>query len=196
MKKCLSLNNYFNTIFLIILFFALSNCKSKTLSFLSNTIEPQILTKIFLSDSVKVYYKDYSDLKNIKPSFIPISDRYSKSISVQKYINDTSITKYVSIKNINNYAKNLGKDTLIPKQQYGDLKGALFDSKRLNSFVWANKTSKYISLSKPIFSDDFKYVMVEINYICFGLCGEGYTYVLKKQNNDWILYKKILRWIS
>ncbi len=161
-----------------------------------DSCESQVISKIFEIDTVKIFYKDYSNLANVETSFIPIDNRYLKSISGEKYIKDTSISNYINADVINNYSPSLNADTLLLKDRFIYFKDALLNSAQIDSFIRINKTSKYIRISKPIFSSDMNYVLVEVDYNCFGTCGEGYTYILKKKNNDWVLYKKIFRWVS
>ncbi len=47
-------------------------------------------------------------------------------------------------------------------------------------------------ISAPIISDDEKLLVVSIELICFGLCGEGWTIFLYNQNGRWNRIGKIL----
>ena len=132
----------------------------------------------------------------VKRSLLPIAFRYLKSISTEKYTRDTSIINHIDVNLIKTYGINLDKDTLILKENLKDFESALLSSVQLDSFVRKNETGKYIQISKPLFSINMNYALVEVDYHCFGLCGEGYTYILKKKDNVWVLYQKLFRWVS
>lgn len=54
----------------------------------------------------------------------------------------------------------------------------------------------YINFSKPVLSRSGQFAIVEIDKVCYGLCGEGFTCILKNVNGKWQLYKRVERWIS
>lgn len=54
----------------------------------------------------------------------------------------------------------------------------------------------YFSMSVPIFSKDLKKVYIEVNDICYGLCGSGGYFLLEKINNKWTIIDYQALWIS
>jgi hypothetical protein len=48
----------------------------------------------------------------------------------------------------------------------------------------------------PIISKDDQTAVISIDNICFGLCGEGWTLLLKKEDGKWVVLEKFHRWIG
>jgi hypothetical protein len=160
-----------------------------------DSCEADVLKEVFEIDTIHVFYKDYSGLNNIKDAVLPIKDRYLDSISLQKYLTDTSVTNRIPIGSMEVYHSAMGGDSILQKKNYSAFEKALFSPQEISSYIKGNELKKYIRISKPIFSENGNYVLIEIDYYCNISCGEGYTYILKKTDNGWVLYKKIFRWV-
>ncbi len=53
------------------------------------------------------------------------------------------------------------------------------------------------SVLGPFFNQKGDVAVVQCNYSCYGLCGEGATFIYRKDaNGNWYLYLKRNRWIS
>lgn len=63
-----------------------------------------------------------------------------------------------------------------------------------NNIVKGN--NQYYSISYPLFTYNSNYLIIELDKHCSGLCGDGCTFVFKRDLNGWIIDKKIFRWIS
>jgi len=48
----------------------------------------------------------------------------------------------------------------------------------------------------PIISKNGKTAAISIDNICFGVCGEGWTLLLKKEDGEWIVIERFDRWIG
>jgi hypothetical protein len=59
-----------------------------------------------------------------------------------------------------------------------------------------NHSLGYYNISAPLFSLDKELVIIEFSYFCGGLCGNGGTYVYKKENRTWRLKLTLIYWIS
>jgi hypothetical protein len=62
--------------------------------------------------------------------------------------------------------------------------------------IISNHPLGYYNISAPLFSIDKEIVIIRISYYCGGLCGNGGTYVYKKENGIWQLKLTISEWIS
>ncbi len=198
----LLLNRPKKTVMTCLVLMLLWSCQSKQQSeisssaFFCDSCEYEVITTIFNLDSLNIFYKDYSDLQRITDTFQPISGDYLRVIDTSKYIGDSSIFHHISVAAIRQYGGNILSYPAIPADQYKELAKAIVPKDKLDRLIKESKKWTFIAFSKPIFSSDGKYAVVEVNYNCFGLCGEGYTYLLKRQGRQWVLHKKILRWVS
>jgi hypothetical protein len=50
--------------------------------------------------------------------------------------------------------------------------------------------------STPLFTTDRQFVVIGIGYYCGSLCGEGCTYIFRRERNKWVQWKKIICWVS
>jgi len=69
-----------------------------------------------------------------------------------------------------------------------------------NTF-WEKYTKKYgdegfYSISKPLFSLDYKTVIISYGFHCGGLCGGGSTIILRKINEKWEYKAELQNWVS
>ena len=74
-------------------------------------------------------------------------------------------------------------------------------NKKLNRFLKRKfeknrKIRPLAFISFPILSADKKEAIVYGYYVCGNLCGEGGTFYLEKENNEWRLRRYLSRWIS
>lgn len=192
--------NFIGLSFLALIFITFSckwNDKKKLYpSPFCDTCELEVISKVFKLDTVQIFYQDCSDVKNVKSAILPIENSYLKSINVSKYINDTTVLNHIDLNSIKDYELAVGNDSILSSGNFGIFSKALFSSTQIRGFTNGNKIGKYIRISKPIFGEGNNYALVEVDYCCNRLCGEGYTYLLKRNNNDWVLCKKIFRWVA
>jgi hypothetical protein len=62
--------------------------------------------------------------------------------------------------------------------------------------ITSNPSLGYYNISAPLFSIDKEIAIVRISYFCGGLCGNGGTYIYKKENGTWRLKLTLVEWIS
>jgi len=196
MKNLLFKNSFIPVLFSIVVI----SCRSKDANnyrlFFCDSCEVAVIEQVFDMDSVKIFFKDYSDLNNITDAIMPIDERYLRTIDTRNFTGDTSIFNHFDGVSLDAYANALIPDTNIKKENYPGFEKAILSLQQIKEVPNQYKREKYIRISKPIFSNNNTFVLVEVDYNCFGLCGEGFTYVLTKRKNHWILFKKILRWVS
>lgn len=59
-----------------------------------------------------------------------------------------------------------------------------------------NTIEPFLIIYSPLFSDDGHIAIISIDEVCFGLCGSGYTLILKKGTENWEKVGVIYRWVS
>ncbi|MDF2159064.1 hypothetical protein [Algoriphagus sp. CAU 1675] len=64
------------------------------------------------------------------------------------------------------------------------------------SFSENINTEPFLLFYSPLISVDGKLAIISIDHICFGLCGEGWSLILIKENDKWIKIGEIFRWVS
>jgi len=71
-------------------------------------------------------------------------------------------------------------------------------TKSRNEDVWTKKSGMraFYRLSFPLFSKDFNYCIINVEYRCGGLCGEGSTNIYQRTEKGWMLKKKLRHWVS
>ena len=74
------------------------------------------------------------------------------------------------------YHKNIILDTILFKNNYRELSNAIINTHDLDSMKNA-KSWQYLKISKPVFSLDSNYALIEVDCNCFGLCGHGDAYL-------------------
>lgn len=66
--------------------------------------------------------------------------------------------------------------------------------------LWSYITDKYnggyYSVSKPIFNRSYDKAYIKIGYRCGPMCGSGYSYILKRENNKWVIEEFLGFWES
>jgi len=78
-----------------------------------------------------------------------------------------------------------------------DLSNCLYNKVLItHQTIMENPNLGYFDISAPLFSIDKEVVIIRISYFCGGLCGNGGTYVYKKENNIWLLKFTLSEWIS
>jgi hypothetical protein len=53
-----------------------------------------------------------------------------------------------------------------------------------------------ISFSRVGFDSGLDEAIVSASYVCGGLCGEGWSYILKKRQGEWEVASKRMVWVS
>jgi hypothetical protein len=196
-KKNRSFKNNFVPILALLLFIHCKSADEKIYkSIYCDYCELAVLKEALASDSVKIFYKDYSSLDNITNAIVPIDNRYLRTIDTRNFIGDTSIFNHFESGMPEDYRKSIQLDTILKSKNYPDFETAIVSIEKIKELGNQQKGGKYIRISKPVFNADRTFALLEVDYNCFGQCGEGYTYVLTKKSNSWMLYKKILRWVS
>ena len=161
-----------------------------------DSCESAVVKAVFAADSVQVFYKDYSDLNQIADAILPIDDRYLGSIDTRNFKGDSSILSHFNGELVGDYRRAIGLDSNLNRGTYPDLEKAIMPLRQIRDSYGKRNSGKYIRISKPVFSADRTFALVEIDYYCSGLCGEGNTYILTKKGDGWVQYKKIMRWVS
>jgi hypothetical protein len=97
-------------------------------------------------------------------------------------------------------------DSLFFAFQSDILKIISIDSNIVNVSKFATKEMKakskgkpgfgYFQFSIPVLNKQQTKAFVQADFLCFGLCGQGMTYVLEKTNNKWTLKLAKTRWVS
>lgn len=164
--------------------------------FFCDSCESEVLQKIFEMEGISVYLPDYSDLEDIKQSVKPIKDIYINQLEVKRYLADSSISNLFDLELIRQYSRKLDSDAIIDRMKFNKFKSAFCSSKQIDSILNQKVGKSYIQFSKPLFDSKTKSVLVEVNINCNGLCGEGFTYILKNENGHWVLNKRMFRWVS
>ena len=59
----------------------------------------------------------------------------------------------------------------------------------------AGRTRGYVGFSQPVFADD-GHAVVYASYICGGLCGSGWFFILQRQAASWKVLDVAMMWIS
>lgn len=54
----------------------------------------------------------------------------------------------------------------------------------------------YIIIHKPVFSSDYEFAIVAVSHHCGSLCGQGSTYILRKEGDEWVREGVLSYWIS
>jgi hypothetical protein len=54
----------------------------------------------------------------------------------------------------------------------------------------------FLIIYTPLISIDETIAVISIDNICFGLCGEGWSLILTKENEKWKIIERIDRWIG
>lgn len=54
----------------------------------------------------------------------------------------------------------------------------------------------FLLLYSPLISVDGKIAIISIDHVCFGLCGEGWSLIFMKENDEWIKIGEVYRWVS
>lgn len=58
------------------------------------------------------------------------------------------------------------------------------------------QAKNFMIISLPLFSKDNNTILITVNYMCGGLCGEGVVYVFKKVKGKWNICYSNREWIS
>jgi len=58
------------------------------------------------------------------------------------------------------------------------------------------QAKNFMIISLPLFSKDNNTILMSIDFMCGGLCGEGVVYVFKRINGKWIVIYSNREWIS
>lgn len=69
-----------------------------------------------------------------------------------------------------------------------DLKKAGLELRSNQKDIW--------HFSTPLFTLDRQHVIIGIGNHCGSLCGEGDIYIYRKQDDKWVLWKKVAHWVS
>ena len=183
-----------------VLFCLLLSCKSKYQGsgrqLFCDGCELGIIKEVFAIDSVKIFYKDYSDPSIARDAMMPIDNRYLRTIDMKNFVGDTAVFNHFDSIEFGGYERSIQSDSILKKGNYVGFEKAILCPQKIKEIPNKQAPGKYIRISKPIFDTDKTFSLIEVDYNCFGLCGEGYTYILIKKDNKWTLYKKILRWVS
>lgn len=91
-------------------------------------------------------------------------------------------------------------DTLTETWQCHNLKNSKCISLDLKYSFVRNKTlpqeKKVYTFSKPIFSDNYEYAVIEMSYFCGPKCAYGCTFLFKKINSRWQKVAETNCWAS
>jgi|ERR1700722_1138631 len=192
--------SFINSLVPILISLLFSHCKSSDeetyKSIYCDDCELAVVKEALDSDSVKIFYRDYSNLDNINAAIVPIDNRYLRTIDTMNLVGDTSIFNHFEKRIVEDYEKSIKLDTTLKTINYPGLEAAIVNIGNVRELMNRQKGGKYIRISKPVFNVDRTFSLLEVDYYCFGQCGEGYTYILAKKSNNWMIYKKILRWVS
>ena len=109
---------------------------------------------------------------------------------------DTAVFNHFDSTDLEDYGRSIKVDSVLKKENYQGFEKAILPLQQIKELRDQQAQGKHLRISKPIFDTDKTFALVEVDYNCLGLCGEGYTYVLRKKGDKWTLYKKILRWVS
>ncbi|GAA4376648.1 hypothetical protein GCM10023186_10710 [Hymenobacter koreensis] len=90
--------------------------------------------------------------------------------------------------------KLIPKDTLESIAERLTTKGK--KSKLVDELEQRYGTSMFGQIAMPLFSRDFQTVIVEINQVCFGLCGRGEIFVVRRHKGKWQVVKTISGFIA
>ena len=68
-------------------------------------------------------------------------------------------------------------------------------NKQADSVLYYKKGTVF-SFSQPQFTDDGQYAVIDLNYVCGPLCGEGFTCVFRRTTTGWKLIAKHANWVA
>ncbi|SDM40444.1 hypothetical protein SAMN05421823_11332 [Catalinimonas alkaloidigena] len=54
----------------------------------------------------------------------------------------------------------------------------------------------FLVIASPLFFDDNQQAVVAVDFICQGLCGEGWSIILNRERGKWVKVGRFMRWIS
>lgn len=123
---------------------------------------------------------------------------------VYKFLDDTVLLKSYSkfntysgyLNEFKNELKNF-KPYHVRQPKLSDLKIFPADSVDFNKPFDENRdVAPFYLIYSPLISADDQVAVISIDLVCFGLCGEGWSLILKKENGNWVKVGRILRWIS
>lgn len=109
-----------------------------------------------------------------------------------------------------NYMYNEIDSTLILKLNQENSWYTLISRKKLSTFFDTNvdpdsgyvllkKTygsSDFIKISTPLFNENLTKLILSVDYHCGGLCGQGYFFVMAKENDKWRIVETFGTWES
>lgn len=56
--------------------------------------------------------------------------------------------------------------------------------------------SSFIRVGTPVFNKTKTALILAVNYYCGALCGQGYIFILKKENDKWMIIQELGTWKS
>ena len=192
-------NRYYhqtNFIFTIFCFFLIScseNRKYSSVIPFNDSIDTCIINTALAFDTINLENYNLRDTINFKKEKIPILNEFKLEISLDFYLhNKSEILGFFDSTYLKKYA------SFIKLNNNKFVESPYFNSYNLksSSFLQLKRLTSYFAFSKPYLSTNGKFVLLEVDYHCFGMCSYGKSYILKLKDGKWVVEKDFLRWIS
>jgi hypothetical protein len=143
--------------------------------------------------SFEYYFLDSSE--NVVKLKFPIVNLYHDSLSL-KVISEDSVLSRLILNDINYDLQN----NVISPHCFKDYR--LIDELFLREMIKLhdqdklNEKFEYYTFSKPILLNNGDLILIEMDRNCGGFCGEGVTYLIEKEGEDWVIKRRLVRWLS
>lgn len=135
---------------------------------------------------------EYANIDTLSYKCI-ISNSYKDSLDLRRYpwnINDSCHCTMTSI--AEKYKAEIGDNHEIDSATLGS-KFDVLSQDDINSLVRQDIHVGYFHLSKPIYSDNL--CIIDIDYNKIGI-SRGYTYILNRSGDKWLIKMKFVRWFE
>lgn len=143
------------------------------------------------------YYKMYHFINSdLSSDPFPLLDQFHKDIDTVGIWNDYRLDTIFDIDNLYDYDDLAIQTDCYPKIDFISPDSV---SNWIQHYEEDHKSVRfpsYYTVSKPIISEDGRFLLIEFDQRCYGNCGTGSTYLYQKQKDGWSKVWYICRWVS
>lgn len=154
--------------------------------------DPEALTHLFPGMAAETCGKE---IRTTVWGYAPATHANDSFIGkLYKTIISRDFEGWLASNTINDFAERLCKPSNIPTAFHTDLPRVFLPANQLK--VRPAGANGIISLSRVGFDRTLHEAIVSTSFVCGGLCGEGWIYILKKQHGVWRVVEEHWTWVS